>query len=249
MDFNEADKSWYLTGGIEKKLIDSLSKHFNFQYRVIHCNNNWGKKLANGTWNGIIGKVWSGDADFGIGGITQTKERSEAVSFSSVYLFSPVSFITPPDSLKPPITLVLEPFSIPVWMSVIFALLLIILMQWFIIEKIYKVKENHFTLPIISMILNQSVPCSFPKIHSLRIMLAFWMIACFLIGTYYGGFLAALLAVPRKAYTIDTLEELAREQAAGHIQVAGSGGSIYFNLIKVSVFAKAFPFINEKYNF
>ena len=36
-------------------LIDTLSKFFNFSYEIINCNNNWGTKLANNTWNGLIG--------------------------------------------------------------------------------------------------------------------------------------------------------------------------------------------------
>ena len=46
-----------LTGGIEGQFLDALKSHFNFSYKVVDCNNNWGSNI-NGTWTGVIGQVF-----------------------------------------------------------------------------------------------------------------------------------------------------------------------------------------------
>jgi len=44
--------------GIEENLINVLSKCLNFTYKLIDCHQNWGKKLANNSWTGVIGRVY-----------------------------------------------------------------------------------------------------------------------------------------------------------------------------------------------
>ena len=45
-----------LTEGIEMQFLNELSKYFNFNYKVVNCNNTWGSNI-NGNWTGIIGQV------------------------------------------------------------------------------------------------------------------------------------------------------------------------------------------------
>ena len=57
MDFENKSKQWYLSGGFDVYLIQCLSIYFNFTYQIINCNNEWGDRLTNNTWTGIIGKI------------------------------------------------------------------------------------------------------------------------------------------------------------------------------------------------
>ena len=43
--------------GIEVELLNAMKKFFNFQYEIVDCNQTWGSYI-NGTWDGIIGKVF-----------------------------------------------------------------------------------------------------------------------------------------------------------------------------------------------
>ncbi len=54
-----SDGKWNFSGGLEVRLLESMSKHFNFTYRIINCNSDWGVLLKNNTWTGIVGKVAS----------------------------------------------------------------------------------------------------------------------------------------------------------------------------------------------
>jgi hypothetical protein len=46
-----------LVDGIEFYYLNTLSEFFNFTYSIIDENQIFGTKLANGEWNGIIGRI------------------------------------------------------------------------------------------------------------------------------------------------------------------------------------------------
>jgi hypothetical protein len=48
-----------LKSGLDVRLINELSKYFNFSMKIIECNYDWGIQLPNKTWSGIIGKIVS----------------------------------------------------------------------------------------------------------------------------------------------------------------------------------------------
>ena len=45
------------TSGLEVELLKSMKKFFNFQYKIVDCNQVWGN-YTNGTWTGLIGKAF-----------------------------------------------------------------------------------------------------------------------------------------------------------------------------------------------
>lgn len=53
------DNKWHFSGGYEVRLIEELSKFFNFTYDIINCDSDWGKQWSNSTWTGLIGKIAS----------------------------------------------------------------------------------------------------------------------------------------------------------------------------------------------
>jgi hypothetical protein len=59
LDYDYNNHKWILSGGYEGKLIQTLSKHFNFTYKIINSYKNWGMLLPNKSWTGITGKLVS----------------------------------------------------------------------------------------------------------------------------------------------------------------------------------------------
>jgi len=116
---------------MEAKLLESLTKHFNFTYNVIHCYSDWGVHYPNDTWSGLMGKIVSEviqkklfyrilflylnniqkEADLAFGGLTVTHERSQYVYFTDPHIITSVSFITHSPKSQPKVTLVIEPFE------------------------------------------------------------------------------------------------------------------------------------------
>jgi hypothetical protein len=59
LNFNETSRIWSLKSGLDARLINEMSKYFNFSIKVIECNSDWGIQSLNKTWSGIIGKILS----------------------------------------------------------------------------------------------------------------------------------------------------------------------------------------------
>ena len=93
--------------------------------------------------------------DIGIGGISLTSDRYEAVQFSKIYLSSPVTYITAPPGLKHPVTLIVEPFDVEIWFSIIIALFTVIIAQRIIFCKIIKDKKSDIAWALIAALLKQ----------------------------------------------------------------------------------------------
>ena len=43
--------------GYDGELLKTLSQVMNFSTEFVDCKHNWGSKLSNGTWTGIVGAV------------------------------------------------------------------------------------------------------------------------------------------------------------------------------------------------
>lgn len=51
------NNKWELINGIDFYYIKLLAQYFNFSYSLIYSNQEFGNKLPNGEWNGVIGKI------------------------------------------------------------------------------------------------------------------------------------------------------------------------------------------------
>ena len=54
---------------------------------MFHEADSLGIKSGNGSWNGMLALVRSGEADIGVGDFIVTKERSEVVAFTETVVF------------------------------------------------------------------------------------------------------------------------------------------------------------------
>lgn len=236
MNYDQISCEWKLTAGVEVKLLQALSKHFNFTYQVIDCDNNWGVYIsANNSWTGIMGAIVTKEADLGFAGLTVTEERSRFVYFTDPHIITSVSFITPPPKNKPKVTLVIEPFEPLVWVSIFVSIFLMFSIGEVIIRKWVQFRKLHIKWGFISVLLKQTLCCRPPNLIPLRLLMYFWLLACLVLTASYSGCLYSLMAVPTKAQPINELTELAAEQKKGRIQVVAIGSSSYFECLKVQL--------------
>ncbi|XP_047106724.1 glutamate receptor ionotropic, kainate glr-3-like [Schistocerca piceifrons] len=66
---------------------DILSKKINFTYRL-QKTSLYGSRSVNGTWNGIVGRVASGELDVGLSTMMVTPSRHEVIDFSVPFFFT-----------------------------------------------------------------------------------------------------------------------------------------------------------------
>ena len=188
-------------------------------------------------------------ADIGIGGISMTYQRSQAVKYPKIYLFSPLTYMTPAKSLGFSNILILEPFTTSLWIIILFALIFMIIYQKFIVYNVIKNRRHDITWPLISALVRQGnfisfkllldfqyleKPKNFPKTTSIRLIYLFWCFACLIINNYYAGELYSIMTIPLDV-SLDTIEKLANEQANGRIQVIVTESVAYYKIFKVYI--------------
>ena len=67
-------------------LLMELAKKMNFDYEIIPAaGNQYGYKMSNGTWTGLVGDLISGEIDISVATLTMTTEREEVIDFVSPY--------------------------------------------------------------------------------------------------------------------------------------------------------------------
>ena len=80
---------------------------------------NWGNKLPNGKWNGLIYDVITNKADFAIAPLTVTKVRDEAVRFSKAYFRAGMALAMRLQEEKRGWFYWLNPLEMDVWIAMI----------------------------------------------------------------------------------------------------------------------------------
>ncbi|GFV94305.1 uncharacterized protein TNCV_2267591 [Trichonephila clavipes] len=107
--------------GCDGKLLDTLAEKLNFEYELVQSpDNQWGSRNENGTWNGIVGLIQSGKADFAMPGLGITEERWEDIDFSLWYTLLEKVFATKEPGEMPKITAFTYPFTRNAWILYVF---------------------------------------------------------------------------------------------------------------------------------
>lgn len=217
------------------KLLDVLSKYFNFQYRLIDCNSNWGSRLANGTWTGLMGMLSREEADLGLGGVSLTYPRSQAVPYLYPHEVNTVTFITPAPQYQPNIYLVFKPLGLDVWLPFIFTLFVAIAFD-VLYNRIHhgRVYNKIFWQNMNSM-FRQQYDAKEQSQTSANVWSTFFALGTFILTTGYAGCLCSLITIPIQMKTIDTCEELGEAATKGRrVIVTAIAASAYTDALKMS---------------
>ncbi|CAG0899820.1 unnamed protein product [Darwinula stevensoni] len=109
---NASMKNWT---GFEGEALKAMAHHFHFRVTPSLPKNGGAGSLVNGTWDGHMGMVLGGDAEFAVGKISQTWIRYEYVDFMSFVMIESDSFITQKPKLLSYSSTVYRPFPLFVW--------------------------------------------------------------------------------------------------------------------------------------
>ncbi|GFV93166.1 uncharacterized protein TNCV_573051 [Trichonephila clavipes] len=100
--------------GVEGKMLECLAEKLNFEFEIF-LPFGGGSANSNGTWDGVIGLVQSGEADMGLGSLTISEDRLKAVDFSVEYSTLKKLFVIKEPSQMPKITAFSYPFTRNAW--------------------------------------------------------------------------------------------------------------------------------------
>src|SRR3989442_1084158 len=118
MKWNELKSAWIPSNGIDVYFLETISEYLNVTYEIMNCNLKWGSKLENGTWDGIVGNIITGEADIGLSGATITTRRNKVIDFSLPYMFESIQFITSSSNGSFPTLSIFKPYQTPVWIAI-----------------------------------------------------------------------------------------------------------------------------------
>ena len=104
----------------------------------------YGKKLPDGTWSGLIGDLTSGNIDLVVADITMTSEREEIIDYISPYFDQAgISIIVRKKFKEQSLFKFLQVLKLEVWLGILGAVIVTALLLW-LLDKFspYSARNN-----------------------------------------------------------------------------------------------------------
>nr|XP_042906672.1 glutamate receptor ionotropic, delta-1-like [Parasteatoda tepidariorum] len=208
--------------GIEGKFIHLLMNAMKLPFEIkIPPDGEWGRKMDNGSWTGLVGMVHRGEADLAISQLSITAERSQAVKFSIPYTDEPIKFLTPaPRKISSPFVY-LYPFDTSVWLSCISVLLLMPFMHVLFLPE--RQTYGSALLKVFGSLLKQPLCTQSKSMHKFCILLC--LIFSMVISFSYCSVLLSFLSVPLYEPKLRTFNDLSKAVLRGHLKCQVTLGS------------------------
>lgn len=217
---------------IELKLCDILSHVLGCQYEVVYPEDGEFGSFSNGSWTGMIGMVYRGDADLAISDLAITEERQQVVDFSYPFSVTRVTFATEQLKFTYDIATFLKPFSLEVWSCLGLFQLAMPFISYFLFFKTYsfsKIALKSFATFLGQLSLKPSQKTSG------RIIIIFWMIFMMIMSFTYKAIFFSILTFP-VLDGIRVISELSAEVEKGKYECTTFPGTFYANhLLKSSI--------------
>ncbi|XP_033217570.1 ionotropic receptor 25a isoform X2 [Belonocnema kinseyi] len=225
-------------------LIKKLAQDMDFTYDlVIPKDGEFGSKLKNGEWSGLVGDLATGETDIAVAALTMTSEREEVIDFVAPYFEqSGILIVMRKTERETSLFKFMTVLRLEVWLSIVGALTLTGIMIW-LLDKYspYSARNNKklYPYPCRKFTLKESfwfALTSFtpqgggeaPKALSSRTLVAaYWLFVVLMLATFTAN-LAAFLTVERMQSPVQSLEQLARQSRINYTVLNNSSIHQYF---------------------
>jgi len=240
---------------ITKALADDLL--FNYTFRLVE-DGNYGSENEQvpGKWNGMLGEVMDGVADFCIADISITTARAKSFEISTPWLNLGISILyIKPRAAPPSLLAFLDPFSSECWIYTLIMFTLISLLiyvlgrfspnQWETPPNCIKDPEEYenqytflnsfwFTLGALMQQGSDVAPLSL----SVRFLAGMWFFFALIMISSYTANLAAFLTVETLERPIENVEQLANQNEIKYGAVKTGSTRKFFEDSENAVFQK-----------
>ncbi|XP_035223526.1 glutamate receptor ionotropic, delta-1-like [Stegodyphus dumicola] len=232
VEVDENENGELILSGIEGKYLDLVLKSIGVPYKtVIPPDKEWGSRLPNGSWSGIIGMLQRGEADIGISAIFITEQRLGVVDFSTPYSIEAVTFASYMPGQLSSLYAYFYPFTQGVWACFFCLLFILPLLLMLILDRKYS--YLYFFLQTAASILKQPFFIKENSTHG-RILLIFLLFFTTIIALCYNCVLSALLTIPLQKPPIRTFLDLYEAVTRGTHRCIVWEGSSMFDVLKLS---------------
>jgi hypothetical protein len=176
----------------------------------------WGRPLKNGSWNGILGQVLSGNSDVAICGLYYVCHLSNEFECSMPYIFDETLWYIPCPKPFPHWMSLSRVFNVSLWLVFILVYIIYSCLIWVSVtlSNMQGNSEHSYIsitkcfLNLWAIILGVSVYDKIPKMTIIRASFLLWVIYSLALNSVYQTFLTTFLVDPGLSHELSTVEEL-----------------------------------------
>ncbi|GBM64862.1 putative glutamate receptor [Araneus ventricosus] len=218
--------------GYEGKYLQLILNVLDVDFELIRPpDNEIGRKTTDGNWTGLIGMVQRGEADFSLGSLFMTNQRNEAVSFSTPYTVTGVTFVLRKPRYEFSNFAYVYPFDVLTWLLILFSLVIISALFFVIIRQ--KISFSRIFLATYGSIINQ--PMILPKEQkNWNWLFGLWLLFVAVLSLCYTVCLLSFLSIPFEKNTITTFQQLSVAVQKGTHRVLPPKGSFIIDYLATS---------------
>ncbi|GFT02465.1 lig_chan-Glu_bd domain-containing protein [Nephila pilipes] len=191
-----------------------------------------GVELSYGNWTGIIGMIYRGEADIGIGNLGVWDNRYRTVDFSYPYSTAGLHFCLLKSSNRVELFSFYRLFDFYTWMFLLGSLFLTAI----VIFMISKDRGNFpsIILYLFGSFLSQALILH-KQIRKWKIIFLSWSVFTFIMSAAYSGALLSFLTLPSEGKTVETFRELSEAVAKDSHRLYALRGALHVPFLKSSL--------------
>ncbi|XP_069941479.1 probable glutamate receptor isoform X3 [Cherax quadricarinatus] len=231
----------HLKDCVDARILRVISSVLNFTYIIREPpDGQWGLRLDNGSYTGVIGELQKYTADFSLN-LAITGERGEVVDYTVGYFNDPLTFCTSkPRPLSQALALI-RPFQPLMWMGITGALMLMCVMYYITCQVTGQNTSTSYSLVLLKIFgASLSQGCEWSVGNGPRLLVATWIIFSMVTLTSYIAMLTASFTLPKLSPTLNSLEDLVQSDLAWGIQQHEAADYQLLKLSEVPLYQKVY---------
>ena len=231
--------------GLEYDMILDISELLNYSVQMVQpADGEWGRyDQVNKRWTGVVGSVYYGEADVGLGDITFSYSRYGAVNPTAVVNMKEIGILSAKPHKDPRWQSIFEAFTPLLWLLTALAVMATAIALYII----HYFSQSEEPISFASAVFICVVPLFMepfdvkkPSYYSI-FLLSIWLLMSTLVLSFYTGALTSLImAPPFSQKPIDTTEDLLQ---SGRLWMTDTGSHFdsVFDVIKPQLKKQFYP--------
>ncbi|KAJ8388081.1 hypothetical protein AAFF_G00146990 [Aldrovandia affinis] len=240
-------------------LLSDLAKKLGFKYNLhLVKDGKYGSVDDSGNWSGMIGEVARGEADLAVAPLTITSVRERFVEMTQPFMQTGISFVLRKGDSSDDSSFFsfLCPFSIETWVGIIIAYLataVCIYMAARLSPCAWaepQTEDNSFTLlhslwyAAGALTLQGVGP--HPKALSGRVISAIWWFFTVALLACYFANLSTMLHSDTPQMSVQTFEDLVKQEAIEYGTIGGSSTSSFFKYSNIPAYRRIYEHMERR---
>ncbi|XP_042220292.1 uncharacterized protein LOC121865040 [Homarus americanus] len=230
---------------VDTRILNALASTLNFTYNIREPRDHqWGYRLDNGTYTGVIGAVEKYEADFSLN-VAFTGDREKVIDYTVGYFYDPLTFCTTKPRPLNQVLALIRPFQPLVWAGFV-GVSMVVAPLYYLAGTVERIPSLNLKSPSISKAflkiygacLSQS--CRWSGENGPRVLVAAWLVFSMVTLTSYVAMLTASLTLPTLSPTLNSLEQLVESDFSWGIQDQGAADYQLLKSSRVPLYQKVY---------